>query len=584
VRESVAQPFILLALLLQLASPALAPYRALAAQPAVTADCREWLEQDDGLREFLRDRAALREKFQTLESITAYPAEMHAKFDADVKLLLDPEEALAAKLLLIRHATESVDIAHFILITDGAGKLVVNELKDAILRGVNVRILVDSYGSRASIMGVVSDLKALLSAAQGPGTKGTVEVVVFNPQMSLSVTVKKWFTKLKNLFKKDGEKLPSAQNSWNNHLHDKIVAADLRLSDRAVAIVGGRGIEEIYYAFPEYGPKTFRDLEMVVRNPRAPPGPFNLGSVLGTYFDTLYYHLGNKFLSLGFREFLGRAARKRLQAIEEEASAHLSEKSKLPERIERLASVNFLEADFESASLQFVHESENALRTGVFRDDLYHDRFTTENPGSITMSLRMRLAQAKDSVDIVTPYAWFPEEEVKAMQEWVDADPKRQIRIITNSVATGDSPLAQSLVDAEVGPAFMNNPTWKNSRNQIQVLAYGRLDDVRYGGPTWFGRLHAKYFIFDRKFVLITSFNADPRSRYWSTESGFYVYASPNIVAKLVADADNLASMSTVWGSKEWVAVRSHIANQRKLKIQNLLGRIMKALGLTPLV
>ena len=66
---------------------------------------------------------------------------------ARVKLLADPRQALATKLMAIREARHTIDMSYYILKYDEAGMAILAELKEAVRRGVTVRIALDTFGS-----------------------------------------------------------------------------------------------------------------------------------------------------------------------------------------------------------------------------------------------------------------------------------------------------------------------------------------------------------------------------------------------------------------------------------------------------
>lgn len=87
-----------------------------------------------------------------------------------VQLLSDPQSAFAARLLLVREATQTLDLQYYIWHGDRTGTLLLDALLDAADRGVRVRLLLDDNG--------ISGLDAVLSALDG---HPMISVRLFNP-------------------------------------------------------------------------------------------------------------------------------------------------------------------------------------------------------------------------------------------------------------------------------------------------------------------------------------------------------------------------------------------------------------------
>jgi cardiolipin synthase len=62
-------------------------------------------------------------------------------------ILHDPEERLQSLLLLIGSATHSLTLSMYMFHNDTSGTEVRDALAEAALRGVNVEVLIDSFGS-----------------------------------------------------------------------------------------------------------------------------------------------------------------------------------------------------------------------------------------------------------------------------------------------------------------------------------------------------------------------------------------------------------------------------------------------------
>ena len=151
-----------------------------------------------------------------------------------ITVLETGEARLRALLELIDGARESVKILFYIFCADRTGTLVRDALVEAARRGVDVKLLVDGFGSAAR-----PNFFAGLQESGG-------EYCVFNA-------------------------LYGRQYLLRNH--QKLAVADNR-----IAITGGANIENVY--FSDEGPRHWRDLFVSIEGPAV--------ACAGDYFDALF--------------------------------------------------------------------------------------------------------------------------------------------------------------------------------------------------------------------------------------------------------------------------------------------------------
>ena len=148
-------------------------------------------------------------------------------------------------------------------------------LCDAVQRGVDVRMMIDSLGAADLDR---DNLKALQSCAIDGGFmvnsagqttihKARVQAVIFNS-----------FTK--NVF------------GANRRSHDKLIVKDGRFQHKSYAITGGRNVSLDYYAFLEDGspnPHSYRDAEILVHGtPDDRKGEWGIGDISTGYYTLLF--------------------------------------------------------------------------------------------------------------------------------------------------------------------------------------------------------------------------------------------------------------------------------------------------------
>ena len=158
-------------------------------------------------------------------------------------LILDAgQDALLARLNLIRSATTTIDLQTYIFDQDDAGHLFLDELLAAARRGVRVRVLIDQ----------LSALEEVETLAALAGAHGNFSLRVYNPT----------FGRAQPNYLHYALSLLCCFRDFNQRMHNKLL-----LVDGAVAITGGRNYQNDYYDWdPNY---NFRDRDLLVAGPVA---------------------------------------------------------------------------------------------------------------------------------------------------------------------------------------------------------------------------------------------------------------------------------------------------------------------------
>ncbi len=159
-----------------------------------------------------------------------------------VALLDEGQDALLARINLIRSARRSIDLQSFIYAEDDTGYFVMRELVRAARRGVRVRVLLDQLFS-------VENTRFMAALA---GAHANFEVRLYNPLFGNARTG--------TLGLVAGTLLRF--RALNQRMHSKQL-----LIDDAVAITGGRNYQDRYYDWdPTY---NYRDRDLLVAGPAA---------------------------------------------------------------------------------------------------------------------------------------------------------------------------------------------------------------------------------------------------------------------------------------------------------------------------
>ncbi|GGK16371.1 phospholipase D family protein [Luteimonas terricola] len=156
-------------------------------------------------------------------------------------LILDyGQDALLARLSMLRSAQRSVDVQTYIFDEDDAGHMVLDELLAAARRGVKVRVLVDQ----------LSALREVETLAALAGAHVNFEMRIYNPLLGRAhINYPQYVL--------------AAACCWrrlNQRMHNKLL-----LVDGVAGITGGRNYQNSYYDWdPEY---NFRDRDLYVAGP-----------------------------------------------------------------------------------------------------------------------------------------------------------------------------------------------------------------------------------------------------------------------------------------------------------------------------
>ncbi|HEX6851792.1 MAG TPA: phospholipase D family protein [Candidatus Polarisedimenticolaceae bacterium] len=293
---------------------------------------------------------------------------------------------------------------------------------------------------------------------------------------------------------------------WSRRLHDKLL-----VTDGARLVTGGRNIESPYYGRgEEVGRRDYLDRDAWVEGGSA--------ANASAYFDALWN--GPKVRKANLAQFKRSRLEKRCELLPAEADR---------DRCERLRTEAL--ADLHAADRLLDDHRDRLERNPWFTSDrpvgegsaevgpvrFVHDPAAGKSPGDgIGAALLELLDRAETSVVIESPYL-VPS---KALREGLKRAVARgvRVRILTNSLAVTDNLLAQA---GYVG-------------DKDNVVRWG-IELWEYAGPEC---LHSKSAVFDGRWVVVGSFNLDPRSEFLNTETAVIV-DDPDAanVASLAMDA-----------------------------------------------
>jgi len=509
-------------------------------------------------------------------------------------------DSLAAKLWMIENAEHTIDFAYYIFTPDIIGYAMVGAMCDAVKRGVDVRLMIDSLGSMKTSRTLLAALKTCENQADfisnGAGQlttrKARIQVMIFNSISKIST-------------------------SPNRRSHDKLLIIDADFHDKALMMTGGRNISLDYYGITaegEYDPYGYRDSEILFK-PNETVNDITIGEVSSGYFTLLYLYKGNKQIF----PVDSNAAR----------NHYIEERSKAKESLTTLKQFDLLKPHlahmdeymsegFHSSDVLLAHNLGNVTNKKVTKNAVEN---LTKNPNSIMYLLR-KISESNDGTEttrIVSPYLFLARykdkggniivDEAAALRAWLNEHPESRLEIVTNSVLTSDNFSSQSIIDMdtaprllldqetrdawrklnasdEVGGELTSSESWREQVNHPRLRIYetGRLDSNKLGdGDTVYGKLHAKFFL-ENEIGFVGTSNFDYRSRLYNSEMGYF-FKGDALANELNEAFDYLVERSYLWGSPEWLELRKKSMDLKGMKgfstrQQRKVYKTLKATGL----
>lgn len=399
--------------------------------------------------------------------------------------LSDGHEAFAARVLLARAATRSIDVQVYIWHGDATGWAMFEEMRRAADRGVRVRLLIDDNNTKG-----LDGALAMLDAHPN------LELRLFNP------FAQRGATRLLG-YATDFSRL-------NRRMHNKSFTVDARAT-----IVGGRNIGDEYFAAGQ--DTSFADLDLLA-----------VGEAVGEVsasFDR-YWNSASAFPA---RSVLPGVAPMSAQDFE----ARVAQGRAAPEAAAYRRAV-------EGTAL--VRE----LLAGGVRWEWVRARVVADAPekivepiGTREVAMLPRLGAAMGTparaLDLVSPYFVPGTRGTESLAALARGGVR--VRVLTNSLAATDvAPVhagymkrREALLEAGVELLEL-----RPSAAQVQAGA-----KPGFGSGSSDASLHAKTFAIDGERVFVGSFNLDPRSAALNTEMGLVV-DSPTLARRLSAGLDGL--------------------------------------------
>jgi phosphatidylserine/phosphatidylglycerophosphate/cardiolipin synthase-like enzyme len=509
-------------------------------------------------------------------------------------------DSLAVKLWMLENAEHTIDFAYYIFTPDIIGYAMTGAMCDAVKRGVDVRVMIDSLGSMKASRTMLAALKTCErhagfirnEAGELTTRKARVQVMIFNAISKIST-------------------------SPNRRSHDKLLVIDADFHDKAFMMTGGRNISLDYYGLTadgEFDPYGYRDSEILFK-PAELVNDVTIGEVSSYYYSLLFLYRGNKQI-LPVSTSQSEKLYQREKSRAKESLATLKEFDLLKPHLAHMD--EYMNEGFHPSEVLLAHNLGNITNKKVTRNAVEN---LTKNPNSIlfVMDKIGEHAKGHETTRIVSPYLFLARhkdkegniivDEAASARAWLDKHPDARLEIMTNSVLTSDNFSAQSIIDMdtaprllldqetrdawrklkaaeEVGGELTSSKAWQEQVNHPRLRIYetGKLDSSKLGeGDVSYGKLHAKFFVIEGMgFVGTTNF--DYRSRLYNSEMGYFFKSDP-LAQDLNEAFDHLIETSYLWGSPEWLELRRKTLDVKGMKgwstkHQRKVYKTLKATGL----
>ena len=434
-------------------------------------------------------------------------------------LILDyGQDALLARLNLIRSAQHTLDLQTYIFDEDDAGHLFLDELLAAARRGVKVRVLVDQ----------LSALREVETLAALAGAHANFEMRIYNPLLGRArISYPQYVL--------------AAACCWrrlNQRMHNKLL-----LVDGVVGITGGRNYQDSYYDWdPEY---NFRDRDLFVGGP--------VVATMAESFDE-YWNARLAETLPGLADVGRLLLRKGVPALPHEPFEQ-------PARVERIS------RDADDAQLLDALAAQ-ALPVGAVEyisDPPEKHRADYAELAPSTRGLRELIESAQDEVLLQTPYLVLSPAAQDLFRELYQREPPPRVLVSTNSLAATDAFITYALsykykrrhlrefgfeihefkpfpqdapidveatgtVGAEVAsdeaPGGSRSPRTRPLEREYSALRWSGFSAHErvplHRGGVRFG-LHSKSLVVDERVGVVGTHNFDPRGDDYNTESAVVI-------------------------------------------------------------
>ncbi|MEO8922874.1 MAG: phospholipase D family protein [Caldimonas sp.] len=414
-----------------------------------------------------------------------------------VRLLPLGAFSLDTRIQLAQRASSSLDVQYYQFEPDSTGRLLMTALRDAALRGVRVRLLVDDLYTTQSdpfLRGLASfpnfevRLFNPFCCARSSGVAGRYAASIFD------------FGRL------------------NHRMHNKMF-----LADDVMAVVGGRNIADEY--FLRSAESNFVDMDAFVMGAVVN----DMSKIFDRYWNSeVVYPINDIGEPLGDMLVRQKAFDAALASLPPSPPAD-------PPTVDVLG-YGPLSEDFDAGQVGLQWGKARA-----FADP--PEKLLSKTPKiafetSVTNDVMMQVWQAKSDLVLTSPYMIPGDMGMQSIRNLEKEHVK--VTVITNSLAATDEPLVHNGY-ARYRPAMLEAGVNLYELSPTRTQTTKRLG--MFGKSL--GRLHAKTAVIDKRIVFIGSMNLDPRSASTNTEFGMFI--DSRALAKELLRVVNIAKLESAY-------------------------------------
>jgi cardiolipin synthase C len=411
------------------------------------------------------------------------------------RLMPGGDFAFDTRIELARRAQRTLDVQYYQIESDETGRYLLRTLRDAALRGVRVRVLMDDLYTSG-------EDELLLGFAATPN----VELRLFNPFPAGRGSLVRRFAA--SLF--DFSRV-------NRRMHNKLFIAD-----GAMAVAGGRNIGNQY--FTRTAGENFLDLDTFVTGALVP----RLGSLFDQYWNSTYVRPVQSVVTSSIAH---EELRRRFDA----ATGPDTTPPPPPPAPNDLLGYSPIADDLNAGRLGLIWTLAEAYADSpdrVIGKTASYGGVPLLDVDSVRYNVVEQMRRARAEVTIVSPYLIPGATGLEVMREIRGRGVK--ISVVTNSLAATDEPLVHTAYrryrpDMLKLGADLYELSSTRTRRSVRLGLFG----------TTVGRLHAKSAVIDRRTLFVGSMNFDPRSESQNTEIGLIIH-SPEMAQQMLKLLDVL--------------------------------------------
>ena len=433
----------------------------------------------------------------------------------------DAQEALAARIALVKLAEHSLDLQYYIWRNDTSGELLFHELVKAANRGVHIRLLLDDNNT----VGMDKLLQIINNVPN-------IQVRLFNPFIHRKWRIFSYITDFKRI---------------NHRMHNKSMIAD-----NQIAIVGGRNIGDEY--FDMGSGILFVDLDVLSIGPIVEDVSDDFDRYWNSNssypFNTLFNHKTNKI-----KQFKLDNSEQIFKQLHNKADNHSNSLKDFLFKLKN-GTLEYQWAKTELISDDPAKATPKSKKAIKQENRLHktHSSAAMTNSQLALNNLMQTMPVPKKNMLLISPY--FVPTKVGVGYLSALSHQGVHIKVLTNSLSATDVPIVHSGYARYRKTLLYHGIELYELKNQQQTK--GKRDQGITGNSA--SSLHAKTFTIDNQYLFVGSLNLDPRSAKLNTEMGVLIQ-SPELV-KYMNKAVN--------ESLPYITYKVSLTPKNQLKWQNL--------------